>query len=52
MLDYHLISRIRDYRIYNLAIRYGHSNPHNALGYLIHPRVSSLVGDWLLADLS
>lgn len=52
MLDYHLISRIRDYRIYNLAIRYGRSNPHNALGYLIHPRVSSLVGDWLLADLS
>ena len=52
MLDYHLVSRIRDFRIYNLALRYGRSNPHNALGYLVHPRVSSLVGEWLLADLS
>lgn len=51
MLDQHLISRIRDFRIYNLALRYGRSNPHNALGYLIHPRVSRLVGDWLLDDL-
>lgn len=47
MLDERLISRITDYRIYNLAIRYGRSNPHNALGYLIHPRVSKLVSDWL-----
>ncbi len=52
MLDEHLISRIRDFRIYNLALRYGRSNPHNALGYLIHPRVSKLVGDWLLTDLT
>jgi hypothetical protein len=52
MLDHHLISRIRDFRIYNLAVRYGRSNPHNALGYLIHPRVSKLVGEWLLEDLS
>ena len=47
MLDERLISRITDYRIYNLAVRYGRSNPHNALGYLIHPRVSKLVSDWL-----
>ncbi len=52
MLDHHLISQIRDFRIYNLAVRYGRSNPHNALGYLIHPRTSKLVGDWLLADLA
>lgn len=42
------ISLIKDYRIYNLAIRYGRSNPHNAVGYLIHPRVTRLVADWLM----
>ena len=48
MLDKRLISRINDYRIYNLAVRYGRSNPHNSLGYLIHPRITKLVSDWLL----
>jgi len=47
MLQQHLISRIKDYRIYNVAVRYGRSNPHNGLGYLIHPRVTKLVADWL-----
>lgn len=41
------ISRIKDYRIYNLAVRYGRSNPHNACGYLIHPRITSLLAEWL-----
>lgn len=47
MLDKRLISEIRDYRIYNLAVRYARSNPHSAIGYLIHPRVTRLVADWL-----
>ena len=47
MLDERLISRITDYQIYNLAVRYGRSNPHHSLGYLIHPRVAKLVSDWL-----
>lgn len=47
MLDQRQISAIRDYRVYNLAIRYGKSNPHNVLGYLVHPRVSRIVADWL-----
>ncbi len=47
MLGQRQISSIRDYRIYNLAIRYGRSNPHNVLGYLIHPRVARIAGDWL-----
>jgi len=47
MLERRLISRIDDARIYNLAVRYGRSNPHNALGYLIHPRVSRAVATWL-----
>lgn len=47
MLNRQLVSQIRDYRIYNLAQRYGRSNPHHSVGYLIHPRFSSLLADWL-----
>jgi hypothetical protein len=47
MLERRLISRIDDARIYNLAVRYGRSNPHNALGYLIHPRVTRSLAGWL-----
>ena len=50
MLDNRLISRIEDYRIYNLTERYGKSNPHGALGYLIHPRMSHIIQDWLAAS--
>jgi hypothetical protein len=44
-----MLSRIRDYRIYNLAVRYGKSNPHSFMGYLVHPRMTKLVADWLSA---
>ncbi len=47
MLTQRQISSIRDYRIYNMAVRYGKSNPHNVVGYLVHPRVSTLVAEWL-----
>jgi hypothetical protein len=47
MLTDKLVSCIRDYQIYNLAIRYGKSNPHSSVGYYIHPRVSQLINDWL-----
>ena len=47
MLEQRLISRIEDLRIYNLAMRYGKSNPHSAIGYLIHPRITRLLGEWL-----
>lgn len=47
MLKQRQVSCIRDYRIYNLAVRYGKSNPHSSVGYLVHPRVSKLVADWL-----
>jgi hypothetical protein len=47
MLTQRQISSIRDYRVYNMAIRYGRSNPHNVLGYLVHPRVSKITSDWL-----
>lgn len=44
-----LVKSIADERIYNLAVREGKSNPHNELGYLIHPAVSSRVAEWLAA---
>jgi hypothetical protein len=47
MLDERLLSHLEDVRIYNMAMRYGRSNPHNVLGYLMHPRVSQFVGRWL-----
>ena len=47
MLKDRQVSCIRDYQIYNLAIRYGKSNPHSSVGYYIHPRVSQLIVDWL-----
>lgn len=53
MLANKQISTIRDYRIHNMAVRYGKSNPHASLGYLVHPRVSHLVAEWLgRADLA
>lgn len=47
MLRQRQVSSIRDYRVYNLAIRYGRSNPHSVIGYLIHPRVTKILNDWL-----
>ena len=47
MLKERHISRIQDYHIYNLAERYGKSDPHATLGYLIHPRTIGLVMDWI-----
>jgi hypothetical protein len=47
MLKQRQVSSIRDYRIYNLAIRYGKSNPHCSIGYLMHPRIAQIVADWI-----
>ncbi|MBD3868588.1 MAG: hypothetical protein IFK94_10735 [Acidobacteria bacterium] len=48
MLQYDLpIRSIKDHRIYNLTVRNGESNPHSSAGYLIHPKVSRLIADWL-----
>ena len=52
MLDERLVSRMEDARVYNLAVRYGRSNPHNALGYLVHPRVSRELAQWLAVEPS
>lgn len=47
MLTQRQVSCIRDYRIYNMAVRYGKSNPHSSLGYLVHPRVAQIVSEWM-----
>jgi len=47
MLRQKQVSCIRDYHIYNMAVRYGKSNPHSSLGYLIHPRTIQIIADWL-----
>ena len=47
MLKEKLVSCISDYQIYNLAVRYGKSNPHSSVGYYMHPRVTQLIADWL-----
>lgn len=48
MLKQRQVSSIRDYRIYNLAIRYGKSNPHSSMGYLMHPRTAQIIADWII----
>ncbi len=50
MLDERHISRIQDYHLYNLTERYGRSDPHDPLGYLIHPRMATLLDAWLSAS--
>jgi hypothetical protein len=45
MLEQRAISRIVDHRIYNLTVRYGRSNPHSAVGYLVHPRVATVIAN-------
>ena len=47
MLKQKQVSYIRDHRIYNMCIRYGRSNPHSSLGYLVHPRMTQLIVEWL-----
>jgi len=50
MMDHRLVSAVHDYHVYNLAVRYGRSNPHSSVGYYIHPRVSKIVIDWIKSD--
>ncbi|MEM7433292.1 MAG: hypothetical protein AAF351_15325 [Pseudomonadota bacterium] len=47
MIDNKHVKCVKDYKIYNLAVRRGRSNPHSSVGYHIHPRVSKIVAEWL-----
>ncbi len=50
MLSHRVVSAVHDHQIYNLAVRYGRSNPHSSMGYYIHPRVAKIVRDWLCSE--
>lgn len=47
MLRNRQVSAVNDYRVFNLAVRYGKANPHSSLGYYIHPRLTKIVADWI-----
>ena len=47
MMKKHVESAVRDYTVFNHAIRYGTSNPHSSIGYYIHPRLVKIIVDWL-----
>ncbi len=49
MMRERIVSKVTDYKIYNPAVRYGRSNPHSSIGYLIHPRVAKILADWMSA---
>ena len=50
MMHQRVVSAVHDHHVYNLAVRYGKSNPHSSVGYYIHPRVAKIVADWMLAS--
>jgi len=47
MMQHKVVSAVHDHKIFNLAVRYGKSNPHSSIGYYIHPRISKTLVDWL-----
>ncbi len=47
MLRKRQVSAVHDYRVFNLAVRYGKANPHSSIGYYIHPRLTKIVVDWI-----
>ncbi len=49
MMHQRVVSAVHDHHVYNLAVRYGKSNPHSSVGYYIHPRVAKIVVDWMSA---
>ena len=49
MRQYGLVESMKDYKIYNLSVREGKSNPHHSGGYLIHPKTIQVLADWILA---
>ncbi len=50
MLKQRLVSAVHDYRVFNLAVRYGKSNPHSSVGYYIHPRTTKIIVDWMQVE--
>jgi hypothetical protein len=47
MAEFGLTPPVRDERVYNLSVRNDASNPHHSSGYLIHPKMATIVASWL-----
>ena len=45
ILQQRVVSSVHDYHIYNLAVRYGKTNPHSSIGYYIHPVTARIIVD-------
>ncbi|MCG8341707.1 MAG: hypothetical protein MI684_02615 [Chlorobiales bacterium] len=43
-----LIESIEDYKICNLSVHKGKSNPHHVFGYLVHPKTVEILAHWIL----
>ena len=52
MLDHRVVSAVHDHHIFNLAVRFGRSNPHSSVGYYIHPRMTKIIVDWMQTEAS
>ena len=50
MLRQRQVSSIRDYKIYNMSVRYGKANPHSSIGYYVHPRTARIIAEWFRSD--
>jgi len=50
MMQERVVSAVHDHHIYNLAVRYGKSNPHSSIGYYIHPMTAKIVVDWMQTE--
>ena len=50
MLDHRVVSAVHDYQVFNLAVRFGRSNPHSSVGYYIHPRMAKIITDWIRVE--
>lgn len=51
MLRNRVVSAVHDHHVYNLAVRYGKSNPHSSIGYYIHPRAAKIIVDWMQSEV-
>ncbi len=52
MVSMQLTKSITDIEIENLAVSRGQSDPHHALGYLVHPKTSDVVASWLAGPMT
>ena len=50
MMDQRMVSAVYDHHIYNLAVRYGKSNPHSSVGYYNHPRTAKIIVEWIAEE--